>query len=118
MFAGKKEVSTFQQDRCSFSLSLCLSVTSRSAQVTATVVEVEATVVAEDPSSSTATGGGVTVVCDPPLETSPSLVPGESLECTAKTSIVQDDANRGEVGSEFYLDHRPVYIDNQDCPVM
>lgn len=61
------------------------------------MVEVEATVVTKDPPSSTGTGDGVTVVCEPPLETSPSLAPGESLECTAKTVVVQDDVNRGEV---------------------
>lgn len=69
----------------------------RFGQVTVTVVEVGATAVTEDPSSSTGTGGGVTIVCEPPLETAPSLAPGESLECTAKTVIVQDDVNRGKV---------------------
>ena len=39
----------------------------------------------------------MTIVCEPPLETTPSLAPGDSLECTAKTVILQDDVNRGEV---------------------
>lgn len=61
------------------------------------MVEVEANAVTEDPPSSTGTGGGVTIVCDPPLETSPSLAPGETLECTTKIGIVQDDVNRAKV---------------------
>jgi len=66
-------------------------------QVTVTVVTVEATPVSEDTPSSSSTGRGVTVVCEPPLETAPSLAPGESLECMAITVVTQDDVNRGEV---------------------
>lgn len=66
-------------------------------QVTVVVAEVEATSVTEDTQSSSSTGRASTVVCEPPLETAPSLAPGESLQCTANTVVTQDDVNRGEV---------------------
>ncbi len=61
------------------------------------MVEVEATAVTGDASSSSGTGREATVVCEPPLETAPSLAPGESLQCTANAVVTQDDVNRGEV---------------------
>lgn len=82
---------------CGFLLPPLSGAISRNAQVTVTVVEVEGAVVTEGPSSSAGTGGGVTTICEPPTEISPSLAPGESLECTASTTVIQDDVNRAEV---------------------
>lgn len=57
----------------------------------------DATAVTSDSSSSGNSASGVTIVCEPPLDTSPILAPGKSLECTAEVDIEQDDVNRGEV---------------------
>lgn len=61
------------------------------------MVEVDATAVTRGSSSSGNSASAVSVVCEPPLDTSPLLAPGKSLECTAEIDIEQDDVNRGEV---------------------
>lgn len=61
------------------------------------MVELDATAVTRGSSSSGDSANGVTIVCEPPLDTSPLLAPGKSLECTAEIDIEQDDVNRGEV---------------------
>ncbi|CAM9245227.1 unnamed protein product [Ectocarpus sp. 13 AM-2016] len=70
-------------------------------KVTVTVVEVDATAVARGSSSSGNSASGVTIVCEPLLDTSPLLAPGKSLECTAEIDVDQDDVNRGEIELEF-----------------